>query len=117
MDREDVLAGVKKGDYVLEYYGGFGSRLEKRLVTHTTTTQVHSDSRRYRRSDGYVIGDSSQWFRTSASKFDAARWAEHQEKLRRESTVRKLSELNWSAVGWDVRDKVIALLEATDATR
>ena len=97
------LAALKAGDTVAIPYGFCDHQLAK--VTHTTTTQVHIGSTKYRRKDGRVIGGDC-WSRNYIAEPTDEIIADIKERgLRRE-----LADINWKNQTADTLEAVLKLI-------
>lgn len=59
------LDSLKPGDEVAVTFGYTSAHAIVATVSRTTPTQVIVGHSRYRRSDGYMVGDSGDWSRAS----------------------------------------------------
>lgn len=113
-DRE-WLDSLKAGDsvYVSGSYGNVGT-IEQ--VSRTTATQIvleHTNGvgskyeRRYRRKDGYIVGDSSSYHRSGIHRVTP----ELIEKIHRKALHDTICVQKWSALPTDKLQRIVAIIQ------
>lgn len=105
-DKPITLENIQAGDTAYMSIGHYGT-LHKLTVTKVTATQiVCSDGERYKRTNGYRIGDHSRWSTPTLSPATPEIEAEYQ----RQQNLSRLKAINWNEQSDETLAAIVALL-------
>lgn len=100
-----MLSSVKEGDLLIFRSRHYPEGMVVR-VSHTTKTQVVCGNRRYRRSDGYLVGSDVAWVWMRVSIPQEGELETVQQRAEVRVVVDRMSKLSVSDVTYEQAQKI-----------
>lgn len=105
--RKMTLSDLKAGDEVVVKASGYYQVYERHTITRVTPTQIVIGPNRYRKSDGYRIGDGTGWGTIRAYVITDEIRAE----IRYRELVNHMKGQNWNSYPVQILEEIFEILK------